>query len=190
MSIVFNDNLLNRSPKDLNDKSGVFESGVWRPWNSISEAINSSKLIPEYRHVGLTIYILKSGVLTEYWWRDGIADNQLIEKISVKSEIITSDIYSSAVNIGQPNSIIAEELIGCDLSFFVAHRGIGTVLAGKPSVPTDNTVQVNNATGEVIFKYPFTDFQEYVWFDYKRPLIDSITPPGGGLPYVLPFTLS
>jgi len=86
MSITLNDNIFNKSPKDQNDKTGVFQSGVWRPWNNIAEALASDKLT--YRNRGLTIYILKDGQLTEYWWRDGILDNQLVEK-----KLSTIDYY-------------------------------------------------------------------------------------------------
>lgn len=90
MAIVFNDNIQNRSPKDPIDQKGVFESGVWRPYNTIDEAINHPKL--QYRNIGLTINILKDGVNTEYWWRDGITDEQLIEKNISISSIIDDEL--------------------------------------------------------------------------------------------------
>lgn len=80
MAININDSILNRSPKDLNEKTGVFQGGVWRPYNNIAEALANPKLVQAYRHRGLTIFILEGGQLTEYWWRDGTANNQLIKK--------------------------------------------------------------------------------------------------------------
>lgn len=82
MSIVFNDNIENRTPKALDDQTGVFEGGIWRPWNSILEAVESDKLNIAYRNIGLTICITVEGVTTEYWWRDGINDDQLVRKES------------------------------------------------------------------------------------------------------------
>lgn len=75
--------------------------------------------------------------------------------------------YSSADRVSD-YSVIITELIGADLSFFIAHRGIGTVPRGSTSPPTDDTsVQVNTTTGLVTFFSPFTDFEEELWFDYK-----------------------
>lgn len=82
MSIVFNDNIENRTPKALDDQTGVFEGGIWRPWNSILEAVESDKLNIAYRNIGLTICITVDGVTTEYWWRDGINNDQLVRKES------------------------------------------------------------------------------------------------------------
>jgi len=75
--------------------------------------------------------------------------------------------YSSADRVND-YSIIITELIGADLSFFIAHRGIGTVPRGSTSPPIDDTsVQVDTTTGLVTFFSPFTDFEEELWFDYK-----------------------
>lgn len=90
MSIEVNDNLLNKSNKDFNDKTGIYESGVWRPYNNITEALENPKL--NYRNRGLIIFINKSGILTEYWFRDGINDEDLIEKINI---VETPDATSS-----------------------------------------------------------------------------------------------
>lgn len=85
MAINLNDNIFNRSNKAIEDKEGVLDNStlLWRPFNSISEALNSPKLIPAYRVRGLTVKILKNGVNTEYWFRDGIADGDLIEKYTL-----------------------------------------------------------------------------------------------------------
>lgn len=186
MAIVLNDNILNRSPKDLNDKTGVFEAGVWRPYLSTSEALANPKLNIAYRNRGLTIYIEKNGTLTEYWWRDGIADNQLIEKIVTSGDVRTSLIYSTLEDAPTTNIILAIELIDCDLSFFVAHRGVGTSLKGTDTTPTDETVQVDNTTGEVTFLYPFTDFEEKIWFEYKLKAT-SVIPSDDFFPYDFPM---
>lgn len=87
MAIQTNDNFFNKSPKADNDKTGVFEGGVWRPYNDITEAVESDKLVPAYRSLGLTVTILKDGVNTEYWFRDGIEDEDLIEKLPEIPEV-------------------------------------------------------------------------------------------------------
>lgn len=94
MSISFADNILNETAKALDDKTGVLDGGVWRPYNSVSEALGSSKLVAGYRYVGLTICILKDGKPTEYWWKSGIADNQLIIKVQGAFKTTISEIRS------------------------------------------------------------------------------------------------
>ena len=84
MAITFNDNISNKSPKALDNKVGIFQSGNWRPYNSISEAINTIP-IPE-RYIGLMVDILISGINTKYWFRNGITNNDLV--IFINSEII------------------------------------------------------------------------------------------------------
>ncbi len=77
--IQYNDNLQNYSPKALDNKHGKFVSGVWEPYASVSE-VNTTILAP-YRHKGLTVIILEGGYPTEYWYRDGVDDTDLIKKV-------------------------------------------------------------------------------------------------------------
>lgn len=78
MATTYNDNNQVNAPKALDNKRGKFSSGVWRAYNNVAEALASVT----FRHVGLTVDILKDGVLTEYWWRDNTTDEGLIEKTS------------------------------------------------------------------------------------------------------------
>lgn len=107
MSIKFNDNILNRTNKDQNDKTGVYENNTWKAWNSIEEALSSDKLVKPYRNVGLTIYVLKGGQLTEYWFRDGVEDNQLIEKQSFGRYFNISGIDFASDGITYNNTQLA-----------------------------------------------------------------------------------
>lgn len=73
------DNIQVNAPKDIDNKKGVVDVGGWRCYNNIDEA---KLAIPiEIRYPTLIVNILKSGIPTEYWWRDGNLDNDLIEKI-------------------------------------------------------------------------------------------------------------
>lgn len=96
MPITINDSLQNNSPKPLNNKYGVFASGVFRPYNSIAEA---NSLIPvAYRHIGLTVLINVGGTPTEYWYRSGTSDGSLVEKVltSTTTTTTTSTTTSSS----------------------------------------------------------------------------------------------
>ena len=79
MASTYNDNNQLNAPKALDNKRGKFASGAWRPYNDVAEALAS--VVQAYRHKGLTVDILKGGVLTEYWWRDNTTDAGLVEKV-------------------------------------------------------------------------------------------------------------
>lgn len=50
-------------------------------------ATAKSEVIPSFRYKGLTIGIETAGVITEYWWEDGLTDNDLVVKSST-SELV------------------------------------------------------------------------------------------------------
>lgn len=87
---------------------------------------------------------------------------------SGNSTILTTPMgkYSSADRIDD-YSILITELIGADLTFFIGHRGIGTVYTGSDLAADETSVQVDVMTGIVTFFQPFSDFEEELWFDYK-----------------------
>lgn len=97
MASVYNDNNQVNAPKALDNKRGKFASGAWRPYNDVAEAI--ATVLSAYRHKGLTVEVLKDGVLTEYWWRDNITDGGLIEKsATVTVDAVPTDGSSNAVS--------------------------------------------------------------------------------------------
>lgn len=88
----------------------------------------------------------------------------------IVSNVFTSNIYvSSAVRISDTDVIIPE-LIGCNPDYLVAHRGIGTDLKGTIVAPTGDTVKINPVNGQVTFFDAFSDFEETLWFEYKRDI--------------------
>lgn len=76
--INVNDNIFSSSPKALDQKSGVWTGSAWRAYTSTAEVI--STLASPVRHIGLTVLINISGVMTEYWFRSGVADGDLVVK--------------------------------------------------------------------------------------------------------------
>lgn len=100
--IQINDNLQNYSPKALDNKHGKFVSGVWQPWATTTEA--NSAINIAYRHKGLTVIILEGGYPTEYWYRDGIADINLIKKDVLYTEYSSSWYPSGDGSIQSPLS--------------------------------------------------------------------------------------
>lgn len=51
---------------------------LYGPYNSIEEAC--SVIIPTRRVVGRTVGIINNGSITEYWWKSGIEDSDLVQK--------------------------------------------------------------------------------------------------------------
>jgi len=72
------DNIQVNAPKDIDNKRGVWIGNEWRPYNNVVEAVNSIPIETRYR--SLTVSIFKGGIPTDYYWRDGVSDNQLVEK--------------------------------------------------------------------------------------------------------------
>lgn len=112
-----------------------------------------------------------------------------LDQSFVAGSIFTSAKYSS-VSRATDTTIVITELIGCDLSFFIAHRGVGTTLTGNATAADDQSVKVDPATGTVTFLSPFSGDQvEILWFDYKTG--GTIIPPGnGGFPITFQFTFT
>lgn len=100
MASEYNDNVRLNAPKALEDKSGKFVNGVWQPFDDITEA---QLAVPDYRHKFMVQVILKNGVPTEYWYRDGIANNNLVQKHLDKRQLTQAEY--NALSIKDPNTI-------------------------------------------------------------------------------------
>lgn len=74
MAIVFNDNIQTNTPKSLDSRYAVYESGQTRPYNNTLEVTNRLDL--SVRYIGLTVLVGTD----EYWFKSGILDNNLIKK--------------------------------------------------------------------------------------------------------------
>jgi hypothetical protein len=72
MAISLNDNILTNAPKPSDSRYGTF--------TSVASAL--SNVTAGIRFQGLTIGILTDGQVSDYWFRDGIADTDLIPKIA------------------------------------------------------------------------------------------------------------
>jgi len=88
MAINLNDNIQINSNKALDNKSGIYREGVWTPYLSIQEVIDS--IAPAYRHRGLTVQVELGGELRELWFKDGIEDWDLVPKLLSTDSAVTS----------------------------------------------------------------------------------------------------
>lgn len=104
MAIQFNDNLKIQAPKPTDYRYG--------PWSTIEEALQNVI----YRHLGLTVKIGS----VEYWFKDGILDNDLIVKTSNATHTgeVTGDsaltITNKAVTFSKMQDISPLTFIGRD----------------------------------------------------------------------------
>lgn len=80
MATPVNDSIFVRSKKDIDDKRGVFENGVFRPYNSKAEVFQ--KINAAYMYPTLTVNITVNGKPVEHWFEGNIFDEaHLIPKL-------------------------------------------------------------------------------------------------------------
>lgn len=76
--MVINDNFQNNTPKPLDAKYLKANGILYQPYSSIAD-VNAS-ISTFYRHQGLTVLVNDGGTFTEYWYKDGTANEHLVVK--------------------------------------------------------------------------------------------------------------
>lgn len=72
MAILLNDNIQIEAGKHVDNKYG--------PYNDLASVLTS---IPSFKRVrGLTVGVIESGLLKEYWFKEGTNNSDLVEKIT------------------------------------------------------------------------------------------------------------
>lgn len=94
MSIILNDNIKVNAGKPSEAK---YLNGSNVAFSSVSD-VNSSVPIAE-RHLGLTVLINTGTTNVEYWWKDDVNDDDLIEK-KFSSEQVVGDFVTGGTNLG------------------------------------------------------------------------------------------
>lgn len=126
MSKPMNDNLAFLAPKAADQRVGKLVSGVWAPFDNVTEAL--ATINPAFRHRGLMPMILKSSVQTPYWFRDGVADGDLIEFIigsglsPVKGlgSVELTVTFDGTIGKGLPGNIVFDQSVPIPTDAFVA----------------------------------------------------------------------
>lgn len=73
MAILLNDNIQIEAGKHVDNKYG--------PYNDLASVLTS---IPSFKRArGLTVGVIEGGLLKEYWFKEGINNNDLVEKTTV-----------------------------------------------------------------------------------------------------------
>lgn len=78
MSILFNDNFLTNAPKPTDSRYMKFSGGNALPYDDVADANTRIPSTQRYRY--LTILVLMNTIAVEYWYKNGIADGDLITK--------------------------------------------------------------------------------------------------------------
>lgn len=112
--ITVNDNFQNNSPKSLDNKYLKFGMFVYASITEANETIPTA-----YRHIGLTVLIDMSGVPTEFWYKSGTADIDLILK-----EYETVEV----VNLGSTGEGLFASKVGNTLNFKRLEAGANITL--------------------------------------------------------------
>jgi hypothetical protein len=94
----FNENftLVSPNPLDIRYLSPRTSGGSQLPYSGVSEVISE---ITSYRYSGLTVLIRTGGTNVEYWFKNGVADADLIEK-KYDSILPLADYVTGGTNLG------------------------------------------------------------------------------------------
>ncbi len=116
MAITVNDAIQNNSPKSLDNKYLNFGRFLYTGTSEVNTTIHSA-----YRHLGLTVLVDVGGVPTEFWYKEGTTDSDLIPKVY--------DI-TTAANLGtiSDGEEIYSTKVGNELKFKRIKAGANIVL--------------------------------------------------------------
>jgi hypothetical protein len=188
MSINLNDNLIVQAPKATDERYG--------PYTSTAQAL--AAINPIVRYQGLTIGVEAGGSVTEYWFKDGISDFDLV----VKSEVVTTIPLDIGFACGDETTNLSTGLkftfrlpfntllygvklgvntapAGSDLVVDIKYKWLGaenSIFSTKPSISDGSKVGGN---GAILIGTPY-----YLPFAYQlTTYIDQVgsTVPGTGL---------
>jgi len=148
MSLIVNDSIQNNSPKPVDNKYGVFASGSFRPYTNVTEA--NTSIAAAYRSVGLTVLINTGSGNTEYWYQAGIADGNLVPKISTTSVSVPITLTGGVIGIQIANTSQAGYLSSADWNTFNSKlSGATSVGSGTSLINTvgSGTISMKSVTG-------------------------------------------
>ena len=146
-------------------------------WNSIAEALaNVPKAL---RQIGKTVAVLENGSVTEYWWKSGIEDADLVLKFGYNSKI-TNEFNGDFENLGGVSSITIPEsshkmglypFVQCYLNGELALFDV-TTNNGDVVVSWNNSVNITN--NDIVSVRIVKPEQRFV---YEQGEVNSFTIP-------------
>lgn len=126
----------------FNVTGGVHIDDRYGPHASLADA--KTFVAVSAREKGLTVGILVSGTVVEYWWKDDTADDDLVIKqldlewanILNKPSVFTPDTHTHADK--------ADKIIGAVVNNLVSQDGSGNIQDSGIAVSTDNALSANS----------------------------------------------
>lgn len=159
----------NNSPQAIERTYGALAAARTVPYGSIAAA--NAAVNAAFRFRGKTVLIDDGTGATEYWWRVGTADNQLVPKIlyeqMIEFVIGDSGVYTPAdqstayPSVAQPNP---GTLINCVI------LNVGGDGGGVPSIPRAGyqSYQYNKASGIITLVNTVFSLNSWYWFKYRQ----------------------
>ena len=120
MAITVNDSIQNNSPKSLDNKYLKFGRFLYADTAEVNALIH-----PAYRHLGLTTLIDVGGVPTEFWYKEGTTDLDLV----LKQYDVTTAANLGTISDGEG---IYSTKVGNELRFKRIKAGANIVLTSFP----------------------------------------------------------
>lgn len=144
MAITFNDNINPSTPKPLDSRYAVYESGTIRSYNNTLEA--TIKLDISIRYIGLTVLVNNE----EYWFKEGVLDANLI----LKNSTINANDF---VKLTTDQTINGIKSFNNNLNALANIRGFGNlVIDGNISKSGINVLNQNESDSRYILLSPST----------------------------------
>jgi hypothetical protein len=151
-----NDNLRVQTGKHQDEKLGGNGGGVNARYGSTAAAIAA---IQEFeRAIGMTVLVDVGGTTTEYWWRDGVGDGDLIAKAS------TSGGYQ-LLNVPLGTNPTAVDFADADEVFITAMAltASTTILVGNTTSNRKFAWRITNTNANVL-TFNFTQASTEFYF--------------------------
>ena len=152
MAIKFNDNIQVNAGKPVDNK---YLSSLNAPYTNVSEVISTIP-VPE-RHVGLTVNVNNS----EYWFANGVADVDLILKVSASGTTI-NDIQNVGLGVGVYSGTTDLGIV--NLRSIVGSGATDVSLSGDTIIINSDAGIADLNDGILSFDYTGQTFQPYTAF--------------------------
>jgi hypothetical protein len=129
------------------DNSGSFAPRVFSSKNEVLSYLSD----PKNRIGHFTIYILENGIVEQYWFRDGTADNQLIKIPTTPQKQIVSIVSSATLS---PNAQTDRAMIITALSqnITINSPGAGEQLQEFIFRIKDDGIAIRSITWDTIYR--------------------------------------
>lgn len=145
MAIQRNDNFQIAAPKPIDSRYGTY--------SSIAEARSAVSIF--FRYQGLTVGIIESGSVVEYWWQDGTDDNQLVVKTTSSSGSTLTNIEDGSgndltigKNSGAGSTTLTVASSDANADAVIVPKGTGTLKAGG-----SHTANIGENDDLITFEY-------------------------------------